>query len=122
MGDITIPGDGLFGSYSTGISLIAHQKKVTAIAGYIMDVDGNPLTNLLVELYDDTGTLVGSSYSDDLGFYYFLDLEPGEYELKVYHDADVHIQVATAIDKELVIVDFVIWWAFPAHSLFSFYY
>ncbi|MFB0562508.1 MAG: NosD domain-containing protein [Candidatus Lokiarchaeia archaeon] len=97
-------GGDLIGDYSSSANLIAHQKKTTAISGYVTNADGTPVTGAMVELFDSDGNLVGTTVTDEYGFYYFINIEAGEYTVKVTS----HEKVVTAIKNELAQVDFVI--------------
>ena len=104
-GHPSVAGDGLLGSYSSIDILVAHQKKVTALAGFIYSSDGAPIFNALIELYDANNQLVTTTYSDESGFFYFLDLEAGVYSLQVVFQDQIDLTTVTAIKNEVVIVE-----------------
>jgi hypothetical protein len=87
--------------------LITHQKKTTAIAGYVYDVNGNPIEGAIVELYYNGG-LLKSAITDENGFFYFIDIDVGMYEVRVIYGGITEIQVATASKDELTELEFVI--------------
>ena len=104
-GSPSAPSEGLIGTYSSSATLSAHQKKTTAIAGFVTDADGNPIIGATVELFDSEGILVGTMVTDENGFYYFIDIPAGDYSIKVTSNSQVYIQTATAVSKELTQVD-----------------
>jgi len=55
VGTPSVSSEGLIGTYTSSAKLIAHQKKTTAIAGFLTDADGNPIVGATVELYDSDG-------------------------------------------------------------------
>ncbi len=99
-GIVPSQGDGLYGTYRTSNILSAHQKKTTAIAGYITDVDGNPLANLLVELFDSNNNLIGTTLTNDDGFFYFIDISSGDYEIHV----NGFLETVSAKNGELTLI------------------
>ena len=99
-------GDGLIGTYSSTANLITHQKKTTAIAGFVTDAYGSPIAGATVELFDSESILVGSTATDEGGFYYFIDIPVGDYTIQVTYDGKVCTGTATAVSKELTQVDF----------------
>lgn len=107
-GNTLVPGEGLLGSYSSSQSLTACQKKMTAIAGYVLDVDGAALTGITVELYDSSGQLISSTTTDEFGFYYFLDVDVSEFEIRVIYNDQTYVQFTATEKWELVMVIFVI--------------
>ena len=86
-------------------TLITHQKKTTAIAGYVYNTNGEFLEGLTVKLYQN-GVLIRTTTTDENGFYYFIDIEEGDYEVHVLYDDTNEIQVATASKNELEDVNF----------------
>ncbi|NHJ03873.1 MAG: hypothetical protein EAX90_03555 [Candidatus Heimdallarchaeota archaeon] len=107
-GALSILGFGLTGSYSSTNSLVAHQKKTTAIAGYVFSSDSTPIGGALIELYDSAGCLVASTSTDDAGFFYFLDLSSGEFSLKVIYDGLTNLEPVTTIKDNVVIVNIIL--------------
>ncbi|MHA2051734.1 MAG: OmpL47-type beta-barrel domain-containing protein [Promethearchaeota archaeon] len=105
-GDPLIIDDGLEQTLQHSATLITHQKKTTAIAGYVFDLNGNPIEGAEVQLWTDN-TFCGSFITDENGFYYFIDIAEGVYEVRVYFDGILKgMQVATASKNELTQVDF----------------
>lgn len=103
--EINAISQSLIGSYDSSSDLIAAQKKTTAIAGYVRDVNGNPLCGVIVEIFDSLGNKVKITTTDENGFYYFIDLEVGFYIVKIIDDSSIiTIEVAT-IKNEMTIVD-----------------
>jgi len=92
-------------SSQASATLIAHQKKTTAIAGYVYNTNGDFLEGLTVELYQN-GVLIGTTTTDENGFYYFIDIDEGDYEVHVLFNDSNEIQVATASKNELEEVNF----------------
>jgi parallel beta-helix repeat protein len=107
-GDQSIMGDYLYETDYIASSLISHQKKTTAIAGYVKDAYGNPIANADVELYDSLGNLIRTTTTDENGFYYFIDIPEDDYEVHVIVDSIREIKVATASKNDLTELDFVI--------------
>ncbi len=99
-GIVPSQGNGLYGTYQTADNLTAHQKKTTAIAGYIKDADGNPLANQLVELFDADNNLIDTTLTNDDGFFYFIDISSGEYEIHV----NGYIETVSATKNELSLI------------------
>ncbi|GAH16792.1 unnamed protein product, partial [marine sediment metagenome] len=97
--------NGLEQSSPTSATLTAHQKKTTAIAGYVYNTNGDFLEGLTVELYQN-GVLIGTTTTDENGFYYFIDIDEGDYEVHVLFNDSNEIQVATASKNELEEVNF----------------
>ncbi|MFW9832184.1 MAG: carboxypeptidase-like regulatory domain-containing protein, partial [Candidatus Thorarchaeota archaeon] len=106
-GSIAIPSEGLFGTYGSSANLIPHQKKTTAIAGYVKDIDGNPIIGATVALLDSEGNPVYSVETDECGFYYFVDIESGEYTVTVNYNSDISEPVV-ALYRELTLLDIII--------------
>jgi uncharacterized lipoprotein YddW (UPF0748 family) len=50
--------------------------------GAVAKADGSPADQMLVELYDEAGQLVGSQRTNGTGWMGFVDLAPGTYHLK----------------------------------------
>jgi len=92
-------------SSQVSTTIITHQKKTTAIAGYVYNTNGDFLEGLTVELYQD-GVLIGTTTTDENGFYYFIDIDEGDYEVHVLYNESTEIQVATASKNELEEVSF----------------
>jgi hypothetical protein len=109
---VTVKGSGsatggsLTGTYTSSATLIAHQKKTTAIAGFITDADGNPIAGATVKLYDSNNNLLGETVTDENGFYYFLDIEAGDYTIDVTYNGQTYAQTTTVAKGELTQVDF----------------
>ena len=106
-GESLIIDDGLEQSSQSSATLTSHQKKTTAIAGYVYDGDGNPIEGTIVVLYRN-GNPVSSIITDENGFYYFIDVEVEMYEVRVLVGGITEIQVATTSKNELEELDFVI--------------
>jgi len=106
-GDPLIIDDGLEQSSQYSATLITHQKKTTAITGYVYDIYGNPIEGATVELYLN-GVLINTTITDENGFYYFIDVEVDIYEVHVIYNGITKIQVATASKDELTELDFMI--------------
>jgi len=101
-------GEALTQSASVHSNLIAHQKKLTAIAGYVMYIDGNPVQNVVIELYDSDGQFLGTTLTDEDGFFYFIDMAEGDYEVHIYYENYTDFEIVTAISDELTQVFFII--------------
>ena len=95
-----------FGVQSSTTGLTTHQKKTTALSGFVTDSEGNPIAGITVELYDSEGNLMGTTISDENGFYYFIDIVAGNYELRITYDEELYCQFATALKNTLTQVDF----------------
>ncbi|MFX1416383.1 MAG: OmpL47-type beta-barrel domain-containing protein, partial [Promethearchaeota archaeon] len=96
----------LVGTYESSTILAASQKKTTAIAGYVLDLNGNPIFGATVDLYDVLGNHMGSVLTDECGFYYFIDIAEGLYIVQVTYDATILSQEVGAVKNELTLVDF----------------
>ena len=104
-GDPMILNNYLEESVVDSATLTTHQKKTTAIAGYVYNTNGMSLEGLTVELWMN-GELISSTVTDENGFYYFIDIAEGEYEIYVYFGDSDEMQVATASKNELTEVNF----------------
>ncbi|WXG46975.1 MAG: ABC transporter substrate-binding protein [Candidatus Atabeyarchaeum deiterrae] len=102
---VTGSGD-LIGTHASTTDLIAHQKKTTAIAGFVTDANGNGVQGLTVQLFDSIGNLIQTTVTDENGFYYFIDIQAGSYTVKVTDSGATYIQSVIAIDRELMGLDF----------------
>jgi len=85
---------------------VAHTKKVTAIAGFVTDADGNPVQDAIVKLFDCDGNLVATTVTDENGFYYFMNISVEDYTVQVIYNGQEYVQTTTAVTKELTQVDF----------------
>ena len=72
---------------------------------YVYNTNGEFLEGLIVKLYQN-GVLIGTTTTDENGFYYFIDIDEGDYEVHVLYDDQNEIQVATASKNELEEVNF----------------
>jgi len=104
--DIAAHGDGLTQLTLDLSNLIAHQKKLTAIAGCVMDINENPLQDVVVELYNSTGHCIGTTLTDENGFFFFIDIEEGDYEVHISYDDHTDFEIVTAFKDELTLVLF----------------
>jgi ABC-type transport system substrate-binding protein len=103
----SVSGSGyLIGTYASTTDLMAHQKKTTAIAGFVTDANGNGVSGATVRLLDLMRNVLKTTVTDENGFYYFVDIQPGNYTVEVEHNGTMNIQVVMAIDRELTQVDF----------------
>ncbi|TFG02924.1 MAG: trypsin-like serine protease [Promethearchaeota archaeon] len=107
MPEIIAQGNGLVESTTIQSKLMAHQKKLTAIAGFVTDVNGNPLQNIEVKLVDASGNLIDTKKTDDNGFYYFNDINTEEYSLLIIYNGD-YTMIASAIQNYLIQIDFIL--------------
>ena len=107
-GDPFIINDGLVEMSQSSVNLITHQKKTTAIAGFVKDINGNPIVGAEIELYDNYGTLIGTTYTDDTGFYYFIDIEAIDYVIHLTYISHTDIKYAIATEDDLTEIDFII--------------
>jgi len=112
-GDPSIIDDGLVQSAQSSANFITHQKKTTAIAGFVTDSNGNPIIGAIIELCDGNGNVLISTETNELGFYYFIDIEEGDYQIHLTYptnsdDPYIEIKYATAYVKELTEIDFII--------------
>jgi len=105
-GSPSVPGGGLIGTHDSSATLIAHQKKTTAIAGFVMDAYGNPIVGVMVELFNSNGNWIATAVTDENGFYYFIDIEPGDYVVQVTYNGQIYSQAITVAKNELAQVDF----------------
>ena len=106
--DVVANGEGLTQSTPNHSDLIARQKKLTAVAGYVMDINGNPLQNVIVELYNSTGQCIETTLTDEDGFFYFVDMEEGDYEIQIFYNDYTDFEIVTAITNEMTQVIFII--------------
>ena len=88
--------------------LIPHQKKTTAIAGFLYDSQNQSVCGVTVLLLDANGNIVSHTISDEFGFYYFIDIEAGFYIIRVNTETNTIDIDVEAIFKELVQLDTVI--------------
>lgn len=102
--DIFATSTTLIGSYDSSSPLMAAQKKTTAIAGYVLDINGVPINDALVELYDSQGNLLTTTLTDENGFYYFIDLDVAIYTLKVYGDSKTFTVAVATTKNEMAVV------------------
>ena len=96
-----------FDTFSSSASLVTHQKKTTALAGFLTDINGNPIVGAIINLTDLNGNLINTTVSDESGFYYFLDLEVMEYIITVTYISQTFIQTIMVVLNELTQVDFI---------------
>ncbi len=99
-----INADGLR-SYSSTINLTTHQKKTTAIAGFVFNEAQIPLGGIIINLRNETGHIVQTTLTNTNGYYYFIDIDARNYVLEVII-ANQPTKQVTAIPKELIQVDF----------------
>jgi len=105
VGTPSIPGTGLVGTYSAPKSLFTHQKKTTAIAGFITDLEGNPIVNIQVELVNSYGEVI-VAITDETGFYYFINIEVGEYTIQVTYNGTNYLETTTVLKDQLTEINF----------------
>lgn len=98
------------GVYSSESTLLSDQKKTTSIAGFVTDAAGIPLSGVQVTLHDLAGNFLGyTTFTAEDGFYYFINIEIGEYLVRVTLSPGIFVEIqAIAISNELVQVDFVL--------------
>ncbi|MGM7702002.1 carboxypeptidase regulatory-like domain-containing protein [Pseudalkalibacillus sp. Hm43] len=65
----------------TTIANVALTPEPGSVIGTITDTDGNPLSNVVIRVVDDTGFLVGTVLTDSNGTYVFDGLAPGNYTI-----------------------------------------
>jgi hypothetical protein len=106
-GDPTINGESLFGSYHSSDSLIVHQKKTTAIAGFVLDTSGNPIAGITVELVDTNGYSLTTT-TDENGFYYFVEIAVCTYTLIISYNTTNYTQTVTTGKGELCEANFIL--------------
>lgn len=104
-GYLTEPGEGLSESGTITNMLISHLKKTTAIAGFVFSAEGSPLEYVTIDLFNAEGEYVTSVITDELGFYYFLDIEVDVYTIHVQYGDEIYVEACMTIKNELVIVD-----------------
>ncbi|MGM7702003.1 carboxypeptidase regulatory-like domain-containing protein [Pseudalkalibacillus sp. Hm43] len=63
----------------TSVTNVTLTPEPGSIIGTITDTSGNPLSNVLIRIVDDTGFLVGTVLTDSNGDYVFDGLAPGNY-------------------------------------------
>ena len=107
-GSPSVPDGGFLGTYSASATLIAHQKKTTAIVGFVSAADGTPVVNATVELFDSNGDLIGTTVTVEDGFYYFLGIEAGDYTVQVTSNGQSYTHATTATKDDLTQVDFTV--------------
>ena len=81
--EVQCNSDSLSGTYSSSTNFNVYQKKVTAIAGFVMDELGNPITDAIVELILEDGTVL-TVLTDSEGFYFFINLPVGIHQIRVF--------------------------------------
>jgi len=107
-GDITGENNLLTGTYSSSTGFKVFEKKVTAIAGFIMDQNGNPIVNAMVELRQSDGTIL-VAFTDEDGLYFFIELTCGDYQIRVvYEDLISEWQLVIALKDEITWFDYIV--------------
>jgi hypothetical protein len=102
-------GEGIVESSSSSDSLCTHQKKTTAIAGYVYDSEGNPIVGALVEIWDSEGNY-RTAITDENGFYYFLSVSEGECTVTATYSTIDDTQITIAYKDQLTQLDFYLLW------------
>ena len=51
---------------------------------------------------------MGTTYTDENGLYYFIDIESGDYEVHLVQNEQIYVQPVVVDKKELAKVDFTI--------------
>ena len=87
-------------------NMLNARLKITAIASFVMDVDGNPIVGVTVKLFDSSGNLVAETVTDENGFYYFVDIKAGDYVIEVTYNGQTYAQETSVAKDELAQVDF----------------
>ncbi|MFW9810686.1 MAG: OmpL47-type beta-barrel domain-containing protein [Candidatus Thorarchaeota archaeon] len=96
-GSLSVPGSSLAGSYYTSIGLVGNLKKTTAIAGYVRDANGLPVPGVTVKLLDELGQVLLETTTDEQGFYYFINIEAGIYQVEVIVEGIAFSSIVEAI-------------------------
>jgi PKD repeat protein len=104
-GNQEITGKSLTGTYQTSDPLIVHQKKTTAIAGFVLDDKGSPIVGITVTLVDSNGQSQTAT-TDENGFYYFVDIDVCTYTLIITYNSTNYTQTVTTEKGQLTEVNF----------------
>jgi len=89
-------------------SLVFHQKHVTTIEGFVMDVNSNPVENAIVELHDTNGNVVANTITGSDGFFYFTDISLGTYIVILYYNEIEYDSGAEVKNDKITLVEFII--------------
>jgi uncharacterized repeat protein (TIGR02543 family) len=84
-------------SFQTDTATIAAMgKKVTAIGGFLTDVNGAPKGGLTVKIFSSNTEIGNSPVSND-GFYFVVLSQAGTYTVKVYNSLNAQVGIATNV-------------------------
>jgi len=99
--DAIASGSGILtGTYDSSSILIGHQKKSTGICGFVTDLSGNPRTDVVVNLYDEDGSFITSTKTDENGFYHFIDLDYPTYIISIGPITDPIVIIKITVKKD----------------------
>jgi hypothetical protein len=106
-GEIEISDNSLFEVQETDTEIYSILKGTTAIAGCITDEYGIPLQGFEIVLTDAYGNIIATTFTDENGFYYFNNIDPGNYIIEVrFNGVLIESRNVYATAKELTEVDF----------------
>lgn len=63
--------------------MIGIEKKTTTIAGFVTDLNGNPIIGVQIDQPDMLGNILASTETDENGFYYFINVDVGDYTIQL---------------------------------------
>jgi hypothetical protein len=91
-----------------GRPLTKEEREASLISGNVVDQGGHPVRGTKVELINPKNrALLSTTTTDHSGFYSFMvNIEEGEYEVKVSYHTVPHVQKVRAVKGQLSQLDF----------------
>ena len=107
-GLLSQPGGGIMGTYGSSFDFNAYEKKVTAIAGFVKDEDGNPIANVIVELKLPDGS-IQTTVTNSEGLYFFIELQATKHEIRfIYNGIPLEWMILNLLKDEVFWMDFLL--------------